>query len=419
MKNTRREFISTSVKSTLFTATFSALSYRRVLGANDTIQIGMIGCGGRARWHIGWIQRSSSVVPAHISAVCDIWDEKRLTGSDEVEKRFGSRPQLYQNYQEMLEKANLDAVVIATPDHQHCPQLIDAVKSGKDVYVEKPAASKLDELIQAYNAVKQSRQIVQNGTQGRSSKGAAAAKEFIQSGQLGKVLRIEESRSHYKPYWNNYHNPENETVTDWNAFLLNRPKRAFDADQHGAWMGYKDFSPNTIGGWMSHFSDFMHYATGCGFPVSAVAHGGIYSPTSEAQRTCPDTVTAIVDYPDGFSTLFTTHFGNAANDYTIIFGSKGIMRINEPDGNRDGINPVVSGEGSEHPEKIANVMKLEEIAQDDHMVNWLKCIQARTQPNANMEQGYKQGIAVLLAETARVEERKVLYNHEKKCFMPV
>jgi predicted dehydrogenase len=339
-----------------------------------------------------------------------------MLGANEVEKRFGVMPKLYKNHEELLSSRDIDAVVIATPDHQHCPHLMDAVNAGKDAYVEKPIATNIDELKQAYDVVIQSKQIVQNGTQGRSSKGALATRAFIQSGQLGKLLRVEESRSHYNPYWNNYSKPKNETETDWKEFLSNRQYRPFDADRHGSWMGYKEFSPNTIGGWMSHFSDFVHFATGCEFPVSAIAHGGIYSPTSESVRTCPDTVTAIVDYPEGFSTLFTTHFGNAANDYTIFFGTKGIMRINEPDGNSDGILPRVSGEGSEHPEKIQTDMTLPEISQKDHMENWLNCIQTREQPNANMEQGYKQGITVLLAETARLEERKMVYSHKEKSF---
>ena len=123
--------------------------------------------------------------------------------------------------------------------------------------------------------------------------------------------------------------------------------------------------------------------------------------------------------PLGFSTLFMTHFGNGANNYTMAFGTKGTMTLNDPDGNVDGIGPRVSGEGSEHPEKLSDQETyLKEISQDDHMVNWLKCIKSRDLPNAHMEHGYKQGVAVLLAEEARVQERKMKFDQTKREIVP-
>lgn len=412
--NTRRRFMKTSLA-----VAASAASAHSLHAANETIRIGVIGCGGRGSWHIGWIHRSSQEVPAEIVAVSDVWLDKMKAAADQVEQRFGKAPKQYQNYKELLDDSSIDAVLIATPDHQHCPQLIDAVKAGKDVYVEKPIASNLEQLNEAYDVVTASDRVVQHGTQGRSSPGSLAAKQFIQDGKLGHILRFEHSRSAYNPYWNNYQKPSGPDVTDWNSFLLNLPQSPFDADKHGHWMGYAKFSPNTIGGWMSHYSDFIHFLTDCGMPQSAIAHGGIYSPTSEDQRTNPDTVTAIVDYAEGFSTLFTTHFGNGANNYCMIFGTKGTMKINDPDGNVDGMHPRVSGEGSEHPERLPDeYTELDVIPQDDHMTNWLKCIKSREQPNAHMKYGYMHGVAVLVADLARVYERKMVYDPRRRMILP-
>lgn len=414
---TRRNFLST-------TATIAATSSllildKRVHGANDTIRVGVLGCGGRGRWHIGWIHRSASVVPAEIVAVCDVWDDKVEVAAADVEARFEKAPKQYRRHEDLLADPDVDAVIIATPDHQHSPQLIDAVQAGKDVYVEKPVAVRMDILNKAYDVVMASDRIVQNGSQGRSSKGALAAKQFIQSGKLGKVMRIEQSRSAYNPYWNHYQKPEGPEDTLWDEFLMNVDPIPFNADKHGHWMGYEKFSPNTIGGWMSHLSDFIHFLMDCGMPQSSIAHGGIYSPTSLDVRTNPDTVTAIVDYAESFSSLFTTHFGNGANNYFMIFGSKGTMRLNDPDGNTDGIGPRVSGEGSEHPERLPlEYQPLEEIPQDDHMVNWLKCINDRKQPNADMKAGYMQGVAVLVAEQARLHERKMIFDEENRTIIP-
>ena len=414
-QTSRRTFIQQGVKTGAAISSLVLLSPARILGANEKIRVGMIGCGGRSRWHVGWLQRSSSEVPVEVIACCDIWKQKRENYAPEITKRFGVEPVLYEDYRKLLENPDIDAVVIATPDHQHCPMLTDAVQAGKDAYVEKPIATNLKELTKAYDAVMKSGRVVQNGTQGRSSAGAVAAMQFIQAGKLGKVLRIEESRSFYLPYWNNYELPKSENDTRWDDFLYNRKPRPFDADQEGAWMGYSDFGSGTIGGWMSHFSDFNHYATGCDFPRYGVAHGVVFSPTSKTGRTAPDTVTAVLEYPEGFTTLYMTHFGNGANDYTMFFGTKGVMRINEPDGNRDGISPRVSGDGSEHPTRLPDEVKaLEEIPQDDHMVNWLKCIRSRALPNANMHMGFKQGIAVLLCEYSCQQGRKMRFDKDKR-----
>ncbi|RJP35577.1 MAG: gfo/Idh/MocA family oxidoreductase [Candidatus Omnitrophota bacterium] len=414
-KQNRREFIHNSISggaaAGVITAGFTASGYGRVLGANDKIRIGLIGCGGRGTYHLGWVHRTAEETKADVVAACDIWNVKREQAAQVIEERFERKPVLYEDYRKLLDSSEIDAVIIASADHQHCAMLRDAVRAGKDAYVEKPIAMELDDLNQAYDVVKKSLAIVQNGTQGRSSQGAAGAKAFIQAGKLGKILRVEESRSFYNPYWNNYQVPEKEEDTNWRAFLMNRPYRPFNPDQHGHWMGYKEFSSGTVGGWMSHFSDFIHYVTDCGFPAAAVAQGGVFSPTSQPGRTAPDTVTAILEYAEGFTTLYTTHFGNGANDYMIIFGTKGIMRINAPDGNDSGgILPRVTAEGSEHPEKVPEGTEIEDEPCDDHMTNWLKCVRSREQPNANMDKGYMQGVAVILADRAYEEGRKMVFD---------
>ncbi len=423
-KSNRREFIKETTKTGLAVGSLvgglTAASYARVLGANERIRIGVIGCGGRGSWHIGWLQRvKESGENLEVMAACDIWSRNRERGAGIMAERFGGKPIQVKHHADLLARDDLHAVVVATADHQHCTHLRDAVKAGKDVYVEKPIALDLEDLNKAYDVVTASKQVVQHGTQGRSSAGALATKAFLQEGKLGALLRVEESRSHYIPYWNHYTNPGSEAETDWKAFLCGTPDQPFDADKHGAWMGYRPFSNGTVGGWMSHMSDFIHFATGCGFPVTAVAQGGVYGSTTKPGRDCPDSVTCLLEYAEGFVTSFTTHFGNGANDGDTLFGSKGIMRINPPDGNSGGIKPLVSGTGSEHPEKIQDdESALEEIAQDDHMTNWVKCIRSRQQPNAHMERGYQHGVAVILGDRALVEGRKMRFDSGARTIVP-
>ena len=392
---------------------------RGAIGANDRIHIGIIGCGNRNTWLMThWLLEAAKEQNAQVVACCDIWRQRREQAAATIKQKYGAEPKVFSDYRKLLDDKDIDAVMIATPDHQHCTQLIDVVRAGKDAYIEKPIAMNIAELNAAYDAVKEAKAIVQHGTHGRSRQGAESARQFVQSGKLGKVLRVEESRSFYNPYWNGYRGPEKEKETDWKAFLMNVAYRPFDSDQHGAWMGYRDFSTGPIGGWMSHFSDLTHFITGCGFPTSAVAQGGIYSPTSKKGRTCPDTITAILEYPEGFTTLYTTHFGNGANEYMMFFGTRGVMRTGYPDGMPNGIEPKVSGEGSEAPDAIKQAAELDNTLIEDHVANWLRCIRARKQPNADMDAGYKHGIAVLLADRAMVEGRKMIFDSARRDIRP-
>ena len=416
----RRQFVrqglSAGAAAGIAASALSAASYGRVIGANDRIRIGQIGCGKRSRAHTKEIAAVAEAANAAVVAACDVWRPQCEFMSRHVNRHFGSPPKIYHDYRELLASAEIDAVTVGTPDHQHCGQLTDAAAAGKDVYVEKPICRNLEELNKAHDTVKASKAVVQHGTQGRSNPGTAAVRAFLQAGKLGKLFRVETYESRYVPYWNNYACPEKEADTDWKAFLYNRPYRPFDADQHGAWMGYYDFSSGPIGGWMSHFSDFVHAATGCGLPVAGVAHGTICAPTSDPRRTAPDNVTVMLEYAEGFVTQFVTHFGSTVDHETTKFlGDKGLMRTRF--GHGPGA-PTVSGEGSEHPERIKNETTLEVPQTDSHMLNWLKCIRSRQEPLANMDAGYMQGVAVLLGEKAYELGRKVIFDQQKREIRP-
>lgn len=417
--SSRRDFLRTGMVAGAALTSISARTSRAATrGPNDTIRIGSIGFGSRGTWHANWLKKVSDRQKVALVAVSDIWNNHRDHAVGTVKNLFGAEPKIHHDYRELLDRNDIDAVVIATPDHQHCGMLIDAVKAGKDAYIEKPIAMNIDELNRAYDAVKAAKAVVQHGTQGRSCAGAASARDFVQSGKLGKILRIEESRSFYNPYWNFYPPVEKEGDTDWKAFLYNLPMRPFDGEACGGWMGYRDFSTGTVGGWMSHLCDFIHFVTGAKCPKYAVAHGGIYSPTSKKGRDCPDTFNAILDYSEGFTVSYWTHFGNGDNDYIKWFGTKGTMQTGAPDGWPDGIAPKVSGSGSEHPEKIKEAVALENNVVQDHMENWLECIRTRKAPAADMEAGYRHGVAVVLADRAYVEGRKMMFDEARRTIVP-
>lgn len=422
-KTSRRRFLKKSLAAGTFglsLSRMSATSAARVHGANERIRIGLIGCGLRGRWIVRTMVRPQEDRTA-LPAVCDIWKERQQVLSAETDEAFGTAPETYSDYRLLLERNDIDAVIIATPDHQHCGQTIDAVQAGKHVYVEKPIAAvigDLDEVNRCNDVVKASKVVVQHGTQGVSGTAAPAIRKFIADARLGKLFRIESSETLYHPFWMHYQGPETEAETDWSAFLYNRPHRPFDARVHARWMGYQDFSNGPIGGWMSHFSNLVHYVTDCDFPISATAFGGQYAPTNDPHCDAPDQVTVILEYAEGFHTQFVTHFGNALNrDTTLFMFEKGVLRTRF--GHNPG-NPVFSSEGVDddlEPQKLLD----EEPPHTApvHVRNWIECIRTGRTPNAHMDLGYKHGIAVLMGDAAYTLGRKVTFDKQTRQIRPV
>lgn len=418
-KTNRREFLCRGIAA--WAAAQSALpalaaaSQARVVGANERIHLGLIGCGGRGRWIIRNMVRPAKADTALV-AVNDVWKHRLETYPAEVEKAAGRRPEAFADYRKLLDEAPVDAVIIATPAHQHCGQTIDAVEAGKHVYVEKPIAPvrrDLEDLNRCHDAVRASKLAVQNGTQGVSGAGARAVKDLISSGSLGKLFRVEGSESLAVPYWIHYRGPKTAAETDWKAFLYNREDRPFDAHQHASWMGYHDFSSGAIGGWMSHFINFVHFATGCGSPRQATAFGGRYAPTNDPRCDAPDQVTVVLEYDEGFHTQFVSHFGSSVDNETVrFFFEKGSVRTRF--GHHVG-NPVVSSESGETKKLLDFDPPYPGTA---HVEDWFDSIRGGGPSSADMDFGYKQGVAVLLGDAAYSLGRRVAFDGEKREIRP-
>ncbi len=152
----------------MLAAGMTAKSYGRVLGANDRIRLGQLGCGDRSEGHVHMVQLASKQMPVETVAVCDLWSMARERRGAQVKKAFNLEPQAYKYSEEMLANKDIDGVMIATGDFQHAKLCIEVVKAGKDCYVEKPFANVLSEAIEARDTAKSSKQVVQVGTQHRS-----------------------------------------------------------------------------------------------------------------------------------------------------------------------------------------------------------------------------------------------------------
>ena len=180
----RRNFLGAAAGSAVLP--FTASSYNRIVGANDRIQVGEIGCGHRASGHRHMLKLSMETDPNFdLRSVCDIWTENREKAADNALQLFGKRPKTYKYSEEMLADPELDAVMIATGDHQHARMLVEVVKAGKDCYCEKPMANTLEDAKLARDTVKASKQVVQMGSQWLSDPYQHRVREMIRDGKIG------------------------------------------------------------------------------------------------------------------------------------------------------------------------------------------------------------------------------------------
>src|ERR1700733_482575 len=262
----RRTFVKQAGVAML-AAGMSAKSYARVLGANDRIRLGQLGCGDRSQGHVHMVELASKQVPVETVAVCDIWSLAREHRAAQVKRSFNLEPQSFKYSEEMLALKDLDGVMIATGDFQHAKLCAEVVKAGKDCYVEKPFANVLSEAVETRNLVKQSTQVVQMGSQHRSEPYQLAVRDIIKSGRIGKIVHIEqewnvnEERWRFTPMdtgiskemlkdvnmeWKQWlydrKSQLKEEDTDWRRWLLGKPYRQFDPHVYLEFRLYKDYS---------------------------------------------------------------------------------------------------------------------------------------------------------------------------------
>ncbi len=342
----RRTFIKQAGSAFLATG-LDARSYARVLGANDRIRLGQLGCGGRSQGHVHMVKLASKQIPVKTVAVCDIWSLARERRAAQVKTAFNLDPQSYKYSEDMLARNDIDGVMIATGDFQHAKLCTEVVKAGKDCYVEKPFANVLSEAKEARDVTKASKQIVQMGSQHRSEPYQLAVRDIVRSGRIGKVVHIEqewnvnEERWRFVPWdtgssremlqdrnmqwkeWLDRKSQLREEDTDWKRWLLGKPYRPFDPHVYLEFRLYKDYSSGLFDQWMSHGSDLVHLWTDEAYPESVVANGGVFTWTDGRQN--PDTCVAAFTYPKGFLYTYKTVFGNSYRSFSRIQGRDGTI----------------------------------------------------------------------------------------------
>jgi len=406
----RRNFLKTAAAGGAALA-IPAASYSRIIGANDRISIGLIGCGGRGvGTHMPGVHKHQDSQNFEITAVCDPWRLRREEAAALAKEWYGREARKFSSYRDLVALKDVDAVMIASCDHQHTTHLKAVAEAGKDTYCEKPLAMRLDRLRDACDAVKEAKIVAQIGTQLRSFPSFTGCRELYKSGILGKVGRIEQCRNSAEPYWYRYVKDVQARDVDWDEFLMDRPKRPFNPVQYSGWYGYRDFSDGPVPGLGSHFIDLVHYITGAKFPTSCVCLGGTFTWKDKNNFTCPDHVQALWIYPEGFMVSYSTNFGNGSGNSFKIFGDAGVL---------DMVNwnePILSADGAISTKKgpIRGKIPVKDIERPDHFLDWLQCLRTRKTPNASIDAGYQHAVAVIMAMKSYDTGLRMIYDAEKR-----
>lgn len=427
-KNTlpRREFIS---KASLATAglyfsswALSAKSYGRILGANDRVNVGVIGFSDRFKYSLlPALQNHSKELNFDIIALSDIWKIRREEGQAHLLKTLGHEVKAYRNNEELYSSKSADAVIISTADFQHALHAIEAVNAGCDAYVEKPFAETMADNRAALKAISNSKQIVQIGSQRRSGPNYHAAADFISSGKFGDITFVELTWHVNQP--GRWRRPSlvaqmKEEDTDWKRFILNRPFEAFDARKHLEYRLFWPYSSGMPGQWMSHQIDTVHWFTGLKHPRSVVANGGIYKWKDGRQNW--DTMTAVFDYGNddnssGFQVVFSSRMHNGEeNPKEIYYSNGGELNLNtnkvtptgglteqhaKAMGMQPNLLPTMDLVAATEP-VASSANTGGDITTSRHMRNFMECVRSRKPTNAPVEAGYQHSIACIMTNAA-------------------
>lgn len=379
---------------------------RRAFGANDRISLAIIGAGDRGTSHIADIAKLKDSHNVTITAVCDVWRVNLDNAAERVTKWFGAAPFTTTRFGEVLVRDDVDAVVIATPDFGHTPIMLEALKAGKDVYVEKPMSLEMDMANEAVDLARANGRVVQVGTQKRSEGKWRAAHEFLAGQGLGTLTRVSSSVCFNHPRWaRDVSNCKVEDV-DWEAYLFNREKVPFDPNLIRRWHLYRMCTNGLAGLWMCHLVDVAHIITGATYPDSAVALGGIYQWKDGREHT--DVFHALLDYPEGFLFDWSMSITNAAGNRYNAHGRYGTMDVERL---------TYSGDGGEKGHEIeAGAIT----AQPDgnHMANWFECLRSRERPAADIEFGHQHSVATIMAAEALHTGQRMKYDRENRRVYP-
>jgi len=302
----------------------SANSYSRIIGSNERIRIGVIGCGGMANAHMEALLKMKESDNLEIAAVCDIYT-KRLDKAKELTKA-----QAFKNYQEILDNKDIDYVLIATPEHWHYQMTLDAIDAGKHIYVEKPMTHTIVQAKDITEKIAMSKLKLQVGVQGMSDDSYETAHKLIQEGALGKVVmaHIDYSRNYPDDFWAYEIDADAKPGVnlDWEAWLGPAPKRPWDPRRYFQWRRYWDYSGGIATDLFIHRVTRIIKSVGLSFPDYVVATGGTWNFVDSVAE-IPDTFNMMLDYPEKTTVMLVSSLANDMPIRHVIRGHKATLEF--------------------------------------------------------------------------------------------
>ncbi len=430
MKMNRRTFVSASVGGAAGAALSSGSSRGGARGANERVTVACIGCGGMGRANLNDFLRMDDV---QVAAVCDVWEHNRQRSV----QMTGGEAASFGDFRRVLELQNVDAVIVATPDHWHAPIAIAACEAGKDVYVEKPLALTIAEGRQMVEAARRHGRVVQVGTQQRSGVHYREVVELVRGGALGTVSRV--------ACWNfgnsspagigNPPDGDPPPGLDWDMYLGPAPRVPFNPNRFiNTFRWFWDYSGGKVTDWGTHHLDVIQWAMDVEGPQAVTATGGKF--VLEDNRETPDTLEVVFEYPDFIATFSHREVNGYAPDgrgYGIQFyGSDGTLFVD-----RDGYELIPEAEGH-FEEPTAAYLEQMQAALDPlppwqreretprsrtqyvkgarseqhigHVRNFLDCVKSRQRPRSDVETGHTSTAAPHLANIALHTGRRIRWD---------
>jgi len=437
-KASRRDFLKLTGAGVAGVALSStASSYARIVGANDRIGVGVVGFSDRTRGAL--IPSFLKVAPGlnfEFVALSDIWSRRRDEGAAYIAKLSGKQVTLARNNDELYDNKNVQAVIVGTADFQHAFHGVEAIRAGRDAYVEKPLAHTMEDAQAIRNAVKNSDRVFAVGTQRRSSPTYQKACEFIKSGQFGDIVSVEMTWNVNQP--GRWRRPKlvpqlREEDTDWKRYLINHPYEPFDARKYVEFRLFWPFSSGIPDQWLVHQIDTVHWFTGLPRPRSVVANGGIYK-WNDGRKNW-DTMTAVFDYgplndpAKGFQVIYSSRMTNSAGGVKeLYFSNGGTLNLDKNEiTSEGGLTEKLAAEMDMKANLLPTVSLTKTAAAastaadtgtDDMTVanvrNWLECIRSRKTTNAHVEAGYSHSVALCMNVAAIQTGQRITFDDAKQ-----
>ena len=382
----------------------------RVQGANDRLRLGLIGSGGRGREDWGNFLRQPEIEPV---AVCDVYEPFREQGIAMTQ----GRAQPLKDFRALLDRKDVDAVIVGTPDHWHAAITVAACQAGKDVYCEKPLSLTVVEGRKMLEAARKNNRVVQTGSQQRSGAHYAQAVKLIRDGGIGDVHRIRAGmqRNIYPGLKPTALQSGLTSALDWDMWLGPAPARPFDPFRciyNFRW--FWDYSGGQMTNWGAHHLDIARWIVGATAPVTVSGAGGRYALKDGGET--PDVQEVIYQFP-GVVVSWTSSEISEGQPFTLdIYGTRGTLSLT-----RQGfeVKPeMASKEGKKLKEPLMEPLRADGTDLNvSHVRNFIECVKSRQKPNADVEEGHRSAVMCHLGNISTRLGRTLRWDAEKEQIM--